>query len=236
MSGFAKYTHRDSLRLKERPYYRRRGVDALHTFVNNSMANYESNANRIRDARFAKSNELNRDFAIRNKREQMLSEAYMTERDPVKLAGLHGRLRMKLSRSDGALSTEMPYVYKTKFKAPKKVSTSSGGSAQAPMSAVRFAPENDPQSVAPTPEKRKDKHSSPSRNIVEQRKKRTNEYLRRTHGIPTDAEVDEYDQQITRQTVRSPSKTTSTESTLSPIQQRLRQRVRKEKRVSKSIT
>ena len=133
MSGFAKYTHKDSLRLKERPYYRRRGVDALRTFVNNSMANYESNANRIRDARFSKSNELNRDFAIRNKREQMLSEAYMTERDPVKLAGLHGRLRMKLSRSDGALSTEMPYVYKKKFKDPRKRS-----SAQANQGSVQI--------------------------------------------------------------------------------------------------
>jgi hypothetical protein len=161
MTGFEKYTHKDSLRLKERPYYRRRGVDALRTFVNNSMANYESNANRIRGARFAKSNELNCDFAIRNKREQMLSEAYMTERDPVKLAGLHGRLRMKLTRSDGALSSEMPYVSKTKFKAPKQASTSSGGSTQAPMSAVRFAPENDPQSVAPVATEDKGKHLKP---------------------------------------------------------------------------
>ena len=125
MSGFAKYTHKDNFRLKERPSYRRgaRGVDPLKTFVVRSYATYSQNADRIRDARFAKSNELNRDYAIRNKREQMLSEAFMTERDPVKLAGLHGRLRMKMSRSDGALSNAMPYVYKTNFNDPRKGSS-----------------------------------------------------------------------------------------------------------------
>jgi hypothetical protein len=34
----------------------------------------------------------------------MLSQAYMTERDPVKLKGLHGRLKLKLSRTGGAMS------------------------------------------------------------------------------------------------------------------------------------
>ena len=118
MSGFAKYTSKDSYRLKERPSYRRgQGADPFKSFVARSYATYSQNADRIRDARFAKSNELNRDYAVRNKREQMLSQLYMTERDPVKLQGLHSRVKMKLSRSDGALSNAMPYAYKTKFKA-----------------------------------------------------------------------------------------------------------------------
>ena len=121
MSGFAKFTHKDNFRLKERPSYRRgQGADPIKSFVARSYATYSQNADRIRDARFAKSNELNRDYAVRNKREQMLSEAYMTETDPVKLQGLHGRLRAKMSRSDGALSSAMPYVYKTKFNDPRR--------------------------------------------------------------------------------------------------------------------
>ena len=118
MSGFAKYTSKDNFRLKERPTYRRgQGADPIKSFGARSYATSSQNADRIRDARFAKSNELNRDYAVRNKREQMLSQLYMTETDPVKLQGLHSRLKMKLSRSDGALSNAMPYAYQTKFKA-----------------------------------------------------------------------------------------------------------------------
>jgi hypothetical protein len=121
MSGFAKYTSKDSYRLKERPSYRRgQGADPIKSFVARSYATYSQNADRIRDARFAKSNELNRDYAVRNKREQMLSEVYMTERDPVKLQGLHGRIKAKMSRSDGALSYALPYAYKTKFNDPRR--------------------------------------------------------------------------------------------------------------------
>ena len=121
MSGFAKYTSKDNFRLKERPTYRRgQGADPIKSFVARSYATYSQNADRIRDARFAKSNELNRDYAVRNKREQMLSEAYMTERDPVKLQGLHGRIKAKMSRSDGALSYALPYAYKTKFNDPRR--------------------------------------------------------------------------------------------------------------------
>ena len=120
MSGFAKYTSKDNFRLNERPTYRRgQGADPIKSFVARSYATYSQNADRIRDARFAKSNELNRDYAVRNKREQMLSEAYMTERDPVKLQGLHGRIKAKMSRSDGALTYALPYVYKTKFDDPR---------------------------------------------------------------------------------------------------------------------
>ena len=106
MSGFAKYTSKDNFRLKENPFYRKgaRGPDPIKSFVARSYATYSQKADRIRDARFAKSNELSRDYAVRNKSEQMLSQAYMTERDPVKLKGLHGRLKLKLSRTGGAMS------------------------------------------------------------------------------------------------------------------------------------
>ena len=156
MSGFAKYTHKDNFRLKERPSYRKgQGADPIKSFVARSYATYSQNADRIRDARFAKSNELNRDYAIRNKRDQMLSEAYMNETDPVKLAGLHGRLRAKMSRSDGALSSAMPYVYNAKFNDPRK-----GSSARASQGSVQImAPEARHQPVAPSATLAKNDHS-----------------------------------------------------------------------------
>jgi hypothetical protein len=158
MSGFAKYTHKDNFRLKERPSYRKRqGADPIKSFVARSYATYSQNADRIRDARFAKSNELNRDYAVRNKREKMLSEAYMNETDPVKLAGLHGILKAKMSRSDGALSSAMPYVYKTKFNDPRK-----GSSARASQGSVQImAPQARTQPVAPSATVAKNDHTPP---------------------------------------------------------------------------
>ena len=165
MSGFAKYTSKDSYRLKERPSYRRgQGADPIKSFVARSYATYSQNADRIRDARFAKSNELNRDYAVRNKREQMLSEAYMTERDPVKLQGLHGRIKAKMSRSDGALSYALPYAYKTKFNDPRrnKRSASKGSSAGASASVELMEPEVSTQPVAPSATVAQNNHTPPS--------------------------------------------------------------------------
>jgi hypothetical protein len=164
MSGFAKYTHKDNFRLKERPSYRKgQGADPIKSFVARSYATYSQNADRIRDARFAKSNELNRDYAVRNKREKMLSEAYMNETDPVKLAGLHGRLKAKMSRSDGALSSAMPYVYKTKFNDPRRNrSVSKGSSAGASASVELMEPEARTQPVAPSATVAKNDHTPPS--------------------------------------------------------------------------
>ena len=140
MSGFAKYTSKDNFRLKENPFYRKgaRGPDPIKSFVARSYATYSQKADRIRDARFAKSNELSRDYAVRNKREQMLSEAYMTERDPVKLKGLHGRLQLKLSRTGGAMSDGNVKVITAPFR-PR---------SNAP--------------VAPTPSQQPASHGSPS--------------------------------------------------------------------------
>ena len=118
MSGFAKYTSKDNFRLKESPFYRKgaRGPDPIKSFVARSYATYSQKADRIRDARFAKSNELSRDYAVRNKREQMLSQAYMTETDPVKLQGLHSRLKLKLSRTGGAMSDGTVKVITAPFR------------------------------------------------------------------------------------------------------------------------
>lgn len=118
MSGFAKYTSKDNFRLKESPFYRKgaRGPDPIKSFVARSYATYSQKADRIRDARFAKSNELSRDYAVRNKREQMLSQAYMTETDPVKLQGLHSRLKLKLSRTGGAMSDGTVKVITKRFR------------------------------------------------------------------------------------------------------------------------
>jgi hypothetical protein len=118
MSGFAKYTSKDNFRLKESPFYRKgaRGPDPIKSFVARSYATYSQKADRIRDARFAKSNELSRDYAVRNKREQMLSEAYMNETDPVKLEGLHSRLKLKLSRTGGAMSDGTVKVITKRFR------------------------------------------------------------------------------------------------------------------------
>ena len=172
MSGFAKYTSKDNFRLKERPSYRRgQGADPIKSFVARSYATYSQNADRIRDARFAKSNELNRDYAVRNKREQMLSQLYMTERDPVKLQGLHSRLKMKLSRSDGALSNAMPYAYKTKFK-----------------------PQTNPHSKPPSPKSPRNAHSSPNASQTtgagfqtpqQSKPQRPSQSQQNNYGIPT---------------------------------------------------
>ena len=168
MSGFAKYTSKDNFRLKERPSYRRgQGADPIKSFVARSYATYSQNADRIRDARFAKSNELNRDYAVRNKREQMLSEAYMTERDPVKLQGLHGRIKAKMSRSDGALSYALPYAYKTKFNDPRKGSSArasqGSGSARASQGSVQIMnPQATTQPVAPSATVAQNNHTPPS--------------------------------------------------------------------------
>ena len=164
MSGFAKYTSKDNFRLNERPTYRRgQGADPIKSFVARSYATYSQNADRIRDARFAKSNELNRDYAVRNKREQMLSEAYMTERDPVKLQGLHGRIKAKMSRSDGALSYALPYAYKTKFNDPRRNKRSGKSSARASQGSVQIMrPSANTTPVAPSATVASNDHSPPT--------------------------------------------------------------------------
>ena len=69
MAGFARYTQNYNTHLKDTPFYRKgaRGADPLKSFVAKSHVNYMQNASRIRDMRFAKSNELDKDYALRSK-------------------------------------------------------------------------------------------------------------------------------------------------------------------------
>ena len=183
MAGFARYTQNYNTRLKDTPFYRKgaRGADPLKSFVAKSHVNYTQNASRIRDMRFARSNELDKDYALRSKREDMISTTYANEKDPVKLAGLHGRMRMKLSRTGGALSDGMPQVVKLKpnhygrnvpkggtnkkgdGKPNKAMSGNytvlSGGGAGAGMAGKFTSTSTD--HVAPAASKQSDKHYSP---------------------------------------------------------------------------
>ena len=165
MSSFAKYTHNYSTRLKDTPFYRKgaRGPDPLKTFVAKSYVDYTQNAGRIRDMRFAKSNELNKDYALRSKREDMISATYANERDPVKLAGLHGRIRMKLSRTGGALSDGMPQVVKLKadHHARKYGYTAKAGTAKKAAASVGMFTSTSNEPVAPTPTQTDGGHTAP---------------------------------------------------------------------------
>jgi hypothetical protein len=165
MASFAKYTHNYNTRLKDTPFYRKgaRGPDPLKSFVAKSYVDYTQNAGRIRDMRFAKSNELNKDYALRSKREDMISATYANERDPVKLAGLHGRMRMKLSRTGGALSDGMPQVVKLKagHYARKYGYTARAGTAKKAVASVGMFTSASNASVAPKPTKTDGGHSAP---------------------------------------------------------------------------
>ena len=122
MVGFANFTHQYDYRLGETPFYRRgaMGKDPLKTFSAQSTQAYRANASRIRDMRFANSNELNADIALRSKREQMISDIYSGKRNPELLMGVHGKLNPQYSRSGGALSTGRPYIKVMKQKKGKK--------------------------------------------------------------------------------------------------------------------
>jgi hypothetical protein len=76
------------------------------------------NAERIRDMRFARSNEYNPDVAIRAEREDLLSKTFYENKGNTDLAGLRGRLGLQLSRTGGSLSKKENKV--TGFVNPKK--------------------------------------------------------------------------------------------------------------------
>ena len=106
MVGFAEYTNTYETRLGRMPFYRKgsRGPDQLSTFASQKGQEYVVNAARIRDMRFAQSNEFNVDRAVRSQRERDISNAMDTSTDTRQLEGLRGRTSMKLSRTGGALS------------------------------------------------------------------------------------------------------------------------------------
>jgi hypothetical protein len=103
--GFANRARRSSTLLFERPYYRKNVPDALKQFENKANMEYAADAANIRDMRFRKSNEYNVDSALKNRREDMISQAYANaDVDPDQAVGIHGRLGLTLSRTGGALS------------------------------------------------------------------------------------------------------------------------------------
>jgi hypothetical protein len=75
--------------LFERPYYRKNVPDALKQFENKANMEYAADAANIRDMRFRKSNEYNVDSALKNRREDMISQAYANV-DPDQAVGIHG--------------------------------------------------------------------------------------------------------------------------------------------------
>ena len=134
MVGFANFTHQHDYRLGQTPFYQKgaMGQDPLKTFSVRSTQEYRANASRIRDMRFANSNELNADTALRSKREQKISSMYSGSKNPELLVGVHGKLNPQYSRSGGALSTGRPYIKMMKGKKKKK---GGGRGGQVPFAA-----------------------------------------------------------------------------------------------------
>jgi hypothetical protein len=138
--GFANRARRSSTLLFERPYYRKNVPDALKQFENKANIEYAADAANIRDMRFRKSNEYNVDYALKNRREDMISQAYAkSDVDPAQAVGIHGRLGLRLSRTGGALSQfGVPKVTRGKVnRAPPSARRAAGAGAGAGAAAVR---------------------------------------------------------------------------------------------------
>ena len=113
MSGFGKYTHNYSTRLKDTPWYRKgaKGPDPLALFTAEANRNYARNTDQLRDMRFARSNEMSRDSAVRSRRDSKMSQmSYANARDPRELAGLHARVVARGTRAMGAESDGKTYL------------------------------------------------------------------------------------------------------------------------------
>ena len=167
MAGFARYTQNYNTCLKETPFYRKgaRGANPLKSFVAKSHVNNKQKASRIRDMRFARSNEPDKDYAFRSKREDMISTTYANEKDPVKLAGSHGRMRMKLSQAGGALSDGMPQVVKLKtdhYSRKHGYNANAGKkTAKKDVASVGLFSSTINESVAPKPTENDGEHTAP---------------------------------------------------------------------------
>jgi hypothetical protein len=136
--GFANRARRSSTLLFERPYYRKNVPDALKQFENKANIEYAADAANIRDMRFRKSNEYNVDYALKNRREDMISQAYAkSDVDPAQAVGIHGRLGLRLSRTGGALSQfGVPKVTRGKVnRAPPPPLAAGAGAAGQPGAA-----------------------------------------------------------------------------------------------------
>ena len=115
MSGFTRFTTNNQSRLKQTPSYRKgaRGPGALDRYARRKDAEYYGGrAVEIRNARFARSNQLNIDSAVRSERERVLSNAYWNARNPHDVQGVHGAVGMKLSGTSRVRFTGPPGLYR----------------------------------------------------------------------------------------------------------------------------
>lgn len=129
MSGFGAYTQNYDTKLMQRPFYRKvGGQDPIQSFVQKSGMNYLRNAERIRDMRFARSNEFNADTAIRAEREDLISKTFYENKGKTDLSGLRSRLGLQLSRTGGALSGMQNKVVGSVNPPPQKKKKEAGNS------------------------------------------------------------------------------------------------------------
>lgn len=110
MTGFGNYSHAYDTRLHQQPWYRKgaAGPDPLALFTQKTNLEYRKQAENIRDMRFARSNELDIDTAVRRLREKQISADVYS--NPATAQGIYSRKKMRLSRSGGPLAGK-PGVY-----------------------------------------------------------------------------------------------------------------------------
>jgi hypothetical protein len=113
MTGFGNYSHAYDTRLHQQPWYRKgaAGPDPLALFTQKTNLEYRKQAENIRDMRFARSNELDIDTAVRRLREKQISADVYS--NPATAQGIYSRKKMRLSRSGGPLAGK-PGVYEAK--------------------------------------------------------------------------------------------------------------------------
>ena len=154
MSGFGKYTHNYSTRLKDTPWYRKgaKGPDPLTLFTAEANRNYARNTDQLRDMRFARSNEMSRDSAVRSRRDSKMSQmSYANARDPRELAGLHARVVARGTRAMGAESDGKTYLsVRKRWGGLGRGAAVGGGGGRGP-GVPRAAGGNDPAPAARAP-------------------------------------------------------------------------------------
>ena len=108
--------HNYSTRLFDTPFYRdtaRGALDPTIQYSVNKAREYHTKAPQIREMRFAKSSAFDADFAIRNQREQDISNMYSSGADPSEMQGIHARMTLQGTQSGGALA---PFLGGAKVK------------------------------------------------------------------------------------------------------------------------
>jgi uncharacterized membrane protein YgcG len=115
-------------------------------FTKEANRNYARNADRLRDMRFARSNEFDRDSAVKARRDSKMSQmAYMNARDPRQLAGLHARVVARGTRAMGAESDGKTYLSVKKQFGIKRPRNAPAAAVRAPAPVVNVNVPNVPQ-------------------------------------------------------------------------------------------